>query len=98
MTGGSSQLVVDLLERLGHLYQQHVITSHIPAPECYLNVPIHEFPGGTGPGEIAAFIERMRPDLLHVHYWGDCDEPWYEAVFRAADAVGVRVVENVVRL
>ncbi len=32
MTGGSSRLVVDLFEHLGHRYDQEVITSFIPTP------------------------------------------------------------------
>jgi len=95
MTGGSSQLVVDLVERLGSQYEQHVLTSYIPTPESYVNIPITEIRQGTSAQELAVFMRSMSPDLLHVHYWGEFDEPWYESVFRAAASAGIRLIENV---
>ena len=95
MTGGSSRLVVDLIEHLGQDYDQHVLTSYNPDPACYLNVPISELRQGTSAEEISRLICRLAPDLVHVHYWGECDEPWYDAVFRAVNATSARVIENV---
>jgi glycosyltransferase involved in cell wall biosynthesis len=33
--------------------------------------------------------------MLHVHYWGECDDPWYAEVFEAARKHRCMVVENV---
>ncbi len=95
MTGGSSRLVVDLIEHLGHEYEQQVLTSYLPRPVHYVGVPITELPQGTSVKEITEYLARLAPDLLHVHYWGDCDESWYDLVFRAASEIDVRAIENV---
>lgn len=93
LVGGSSRLVVDLIEHLGDRYEQEVITSHIPSPPAYTGFAIHEYPAL--PAALKRCFEQLRPDLVHVHYWGDCDHRWYEAVFRAAEQTGCRLIENV---
>jgi glycosyltransferase involved in cell wall biosynthesis len=40
-------------------------------------------------------FERILPSALHIHYWGDCDEPWYAKAFRAAEIKGIPVIENI---
>ena len=93
MTGGSSRLVVDLIEHLGHKYDQEIITSYAPSPPAFSGFPIHEFPGSVE--KIAAFLNQKSADILHVHYWGDCDDSWYRQVFAAARKHRCIVVENV---
>ena len=93
MTGGSSRLVADLVEHIGHRYEQEVITFFAPSPPAYTGFPIHEFPKSRE--KIEAFLNEKGVDLLHVHYWGDCDEPWYRKVFKAARKLGCPVIENV---
>ncbi|MBE0575133.1 MAG: methyltransferase domain-containing protein [Desulfuromonadales bacterium] len=95
MTGGSSRLVVDLFERLGHCYEQEVVTSYNPDPPSFTGLPIHEFPNRTNPDDILNYFEKVQPDLIHVHYWGDCDKPWYEQVFDATKKYGCKVIENI---
>ncbi|UUZ69979.1 glycosyltransferase family 4 protein [Polaromonas sp. P2-4] len=92
MTGGSSRLVVDIVEGLGHIYHQEVLTSFIPAPNAYQGVAVREC---RSPYEMVAFLKKFQPDVLHVHYWGDVDFGWYDKVFRAAEEIGCKVVENV---
>lgn len=92
MTGGSSRLVVDIVEGLGHLYQQEILTGFIPAPIAYQGVAVREC---RSPYEMVAFMKKFQPDVLHVHYWGDVDFGWYDKIFRAADEVGCKVIENV---
>ncbi|KQP17278.1 glycosyltransferase [Pseudorhodoferax sp. Leaf265] len=95
MTGGSSRLVIDLVEYLGSQYRQTVLTSFNPDPPAYVGVDIEEcrFPQDIGP--LVAYFQRMQPDVVHVHYWGDCDEPWYAKVIEAANHLGLPVVENI---
>lgn len=95
MTGGSSRLVVDLVENLGGQYQQSVLTSFNPDPPAYEGVSIEEcrFPVDSSP--FLEYFNRIRPDFVHVHYWGDCDEPWYAKVIEAARQMGLQVVENI---
>ncbi len=95
MTGGSSRLVVDLVEHLGSQYRQMVLTSFNPDPPAYVGVDIEEcrFPADISP--LVAYLQRTRPDVVHVHYWGDCDDPWYSKVFEAAEHLGIPVIENI---
>lgn len=92
MTGGSSRLVIDLIEHLGHIYEQEVITSHSPTPPCYTGLVVHEL---TSPRRIIEYLQEYQPVILHVHYWGECDKVWYEQVFSAAENYGCKVIENV---
>ncbi|MFO1311875.1 MAG: glycosyltransferase [Burkholderiales bacterium] len=93
MTGGSSRLVIDLVEHLGGRYEQRVVTSYVPDPPAYVGPRIDVLShGGAGHG-----FERLLAgaDLVHVHYWGDTDEPWYRKAFEAVDRLGCPVIENV---
>jgi glycosyltransferase involved in cell wall biosynthesis len=92
MTGGSSRLVVDLIEHLGHQYEQEVITSHSPNPPCYTGLVLHELKSGK---RIADYFHEFQPVLVHVHYWGECDKEWYEQVFSAAGKYGCKIIENI---
>jgi 2-polyprenyl-3-methyl-5-hydroxy-6-metoxy-1,4-benzoquinol methylase/glycosyltransferase involved in cell wall biosynthesis len=95
MTGGTSRLVVDLIEHLGDHYDQEVLTSFIPSPPAYEGVTIREFRHLDSPSPVLEELKRFRPDILHVHYWGDCDEPWYRQVFLAAEQFGCVIIQNV---
>lgn len=94
MTGGSSRLVVDLSERLGALYEQRVLTGFSPVPAAY-DLPVIEVREPVPPFAMDSVISRFRPDLIHVHYWGDIDEAWYASVFQAAAAAHVPIIQNV---
>ena len=95
MLGGSSRLVVDLIERLGHRYDQRVVTSHVPSPPAYIGADVIEVKAGATEGRFMAALVTPVPDLIHVHYWGDTDEPWYRRVFAAASRIGCPIIENV---
>jgi glycosyltransferase involved in cell wall biosynthesis/2-polyprenyl-3-methyl-5-hydroxy-6-metoxy-1,4-benzoquinol methylase len=95
MTGGSSKLVVDLIEQLGHRYQQTILTSFIPVPQAYTGVAIHELRQPENDVPFLEFFKVHTPDFIHVHYWGDCDEPWYAKAFSAAETLGIPVIENI---
>ena len=95
MTGGSSRLIVDLIEHLGHKYDQEVITYFIPASPAYTGFTFHDFSGPVRMEDIEAFLRDKKTKILHVHYWGECDEPWYRKVFKAAENVPCVVIENI---
>jgi glycosyltransferase involved in cell wall biosynthesis len=92
MIGGSTRLVVDLIEYLGHKYDQEVITNFAPSPAAYTGFPYHVFSEPATPEDIAGFLQERAADILHIHYWG---EPWYQKVFCAARNCTCRVVENI---
>jgi len=95
MTGGSSQLVVDIYEHLGHKYEQVVATMYVPEVVAYQGLPVFDFSGLTKAQEFARFLEEQQADLLHVHYWGECDAGWYRKIFAAADIYLCPVIENI---
>ncbi|MCU4121268.1 methyltransferase domain-containing protein [Variovorax sp. N23] len=95
MTGGSSRLVVDLVEHLGANYRQTVLTSFNPDPPAYEALEIEECRSSTDIAPLVEYFKRTQPDFVHVHYWGDCDEPWYAKVIEAARQLGLPVIENI---
>ena len=95
MIGGSSRLVVDLIEHLGHRYDQEVVTSYNPDPPAYVGLTIHEFPDRSCPDDLLKFFKEVRPQLVHIHYWGDIDMAWYEQVFTAAENCDCELIENI---
>ena len=93
--GGSSRLVVDLIEALGEEFEQPVVTRYIPRPSAYLDLTIHELPHPSNSSPFQALINHYKPAFVHIHYWGDCDRDWYSHVFRACELQGVPVVQNI---
>lgn len=94
MTGGSSRLVVDLFEHLGHLYEQEVVTQFNPQPPNYTGIPIQEFKRHQSKSFIA-YLRRFQPELVHIHYWGSLDKRWYTKMINACSEFGCKVVENI---
>ncbi len=95
LTGGSSRLVVDLVEHLGDRYDQEVVSFLIPTPLAYAGVPIHQFPMEMTVDAVTTFLKKKKADLLHVHYWGEGDAAWYLKVFQAAENWNGILIENV---
>ena len=93
--GGSSRLVVDLIEHLGHKYDQEVVTYGIPDPLAYDGFPCHDFSHLSSSDDLAAFLREKDAKILHVHYWGEDNKPWYATVFGAADLYPCTVIENI---
>ncbi len=100
--GGSSRLVVDLVEHLGHRYEQEVVTRDIPDVPAYTGLPVHHHPELHHERQALAVLDAFRPALVHVHFLGhhrtaysEMDWRWYRRFFQAAERRGVPVVENV---
>jgi glycosyltransferase involved in cell wall biosynthesis len=93
--GGSTQLVVDLHDYLGHKYEMQVVTSAFP-DGVHKGMMIHDLRQPTSFEAFADLFGKFEPDLLHVHYWGDTDWPWYDKAFAAASfQKNCRIIENV---
>ena len=93
--GGSTQLVVDLHNYLGHRYKMEVITSELPKSGRHVGMVIHRHSLSADPEQLAALLRARKPDLLHIHYWGSTDTSWYDALFAAAGATDQTVLQNV---
>lgn len=106
VTGGSARLVVDLIERLGHRFEQQVITAKLPDPPHYIGLDITEQARFRSAAHALTEIETSRPDLVHVHYVADPDAVysvgdwnWYHKLFLALETYvqrhPCRVVQNI---
>jgi glycosyltransferase involved in cell wall biosynthesis/predicted nucleic acid-binding Zn-ribbon protein len=95
MTGGSSRLVVDLIERLGGRFRHRVVTSFVPTPLAYVGAEVGVIGLEASDETIRKCLAQGNPDLVHIYYWGDCDEPWYRRILDAAERLGCPLVENV---
>jgi glycosyltransferase involved in cell wall biosynthesis len=100
--GGSSRLVVDLMERLEHRFQQQVIVRDLPPAPAYLGIRLDQFERLTSPRPVFSYLRRFKPAIVHVHYLGhhnseysELDWKWYNNVFLAAEHYGCRLIENV---
>ncbi len=101
-TGGSARLVVDLIEHLGHRFEQEVITRDYPTVPGYIGLSVHHYECFTHPRQVLSILEKFRPNFIHVHYLGhhknnysELDWKWYNNVFQAAQQYGCRIIENV---
>lgn len=95
VTGGSARLVVDLIEHLGHQFEQEIIIRYNPLLQSYIGVKIFDYPFITSQDEILSYLKQFKPDLIHIHYWGDVDWEWYDNVFQAAQEYGCKLIENI---
>jgi glycosyltransferase involved in cell wall biosynthesis len=93
--GGSTQLVVDLHDHLGHAYDMEVLTAAVPPGGSHDGMRIHRVGLDEPTDRLRPIIETTRPDLVHVHYWGSTDDGWYKPAFEAALSLGVPVVQNI---
>lgn len=93
--GGSTQLIIDIMQHLSRQYQQEVLTSALWPGGDHLGMTAHCVVQPNS-DSIRAMYRRYSPDLVHIHYWGLTDDPWYKAAFDALDVIpGAQVVENV---
>ena len=98
-TGGSQQLIVDIIEGTSHEFEHRIITYNDWGMPSYVGVPIYELNELRDAGPVTRLLEDFKPDVLHVHYWGQrgpgyAHWQWYYWVFQAGFRVGCRVVEN----
>lgn len=95
MTGGSSRLVVDIYEYLGGRFDQTILTSLSPTPAAYAGITVKEIKLSSDEQPFVQYLESLQPDIIHMHYWGDCDEPWYDQAMLAAQQLNIPVIQNI---
>lgn len=94
-TGGSSQLVVDLIENLGHQYEQEVIVRQNPVPPSFVGQKLYNYKTLSHYKELLPYLQKYSPDLIHVHYWNWGDKLWYRHIFEASQKYGCKIIENI---
>jgi glycosyltransferase involved in cell wall biosynthesis len=98
--GGSTQLIVDLIELGSDAYRHEVVVPHSPSPLPYEPVDLHVMPVDRLEG-LRAFLKAKRPALVHIHYWSraenrfDATGVWYATVLAICDELGLPVVQNI---
>lgn len=92
--GGSTQLVIDLVQKLPRPYEHEILTSALWPGGVHTGVGIHQVQAAD-PLAMARLMDEVRPDMIHVHYWGLTDESWYQAALEAIRGCGVPAVQNV---
>jgi len=45
--------------------------------------------------EVRRCFSSFNPDIVHIHYWGDVDKPWYRAFFEMAAEFGCPILQNI---
>jgi glycosyltransferase involved in cell wall biosynthesis len=93
--GGSTQLVIDLLENLADRFEQDVATAALWRGGAHEGMVTHHFPTPLKTADFAALLESRKPDIVHVHYWGLTDDPWYRATIQAAANFPCKIIENI---
>jgi glycosyltransferase involved in cell wall biosynthesis len=93
--GGSTQIIVDLHNHLGHRFEMEVVTSAVPAHGSHKGMSINVVPKPSSHHLVRCIFNRFRPHIVHVHYWGDVDEPWYKTIFEIASEFGCPIVQNI---
>lgn len=93
--GGSSRLVIDLIESLGQFYEHKILTSYAPNPPAYQGVEIDEISYVKNEQPFVAYLKSKKAEFIHLHYWGGCDESWYTLAIRSAEQLGLKIIENI---
>jgi glycosyltransferase involved in cell wall biosynthesis/2-polyprenyl-3-methyl-5-hydroxy-6-metoxy-1,4-benzoquinol methylase len=92
--GGSTRIIADLVELLSHRFEHEIVTSALCPYGEHQGMIVHH----VGQASIAAMAQlygQFRPDIVHFHYWGLSDDPWYEAALAAMDGFHFAAMMNV---
>ncbi len=93
--GGSTQLIVDLHDHLGHRFEMKIITSALPVRGRHQDMDISVVRRSTPQAEVRRLFTSFSPDIVHIHYWGDVDESWYGAFFHTAAELRIPILQNI---
>lgn len=97
VTGGSQQLIVDIIEGLSGEYIHEVALMALHAEQGYVGVTVHDWSNVRDPTIITELLQQVKPDIVHVHYYGQWPHffwHWYHVVFQGAATYGRPIVEN----
>ena len=98
--GGTTQLIVDIIENTSDVYKHEIIVPDYTEPLPYQPVPIHKFPL-IALGGVYAFLQQEQPAAVHIHYWVRQDSLyapiaiWYATIFRICEALKIKVIQNI---
>lgn len=100
VVGGTSQLIVDIIERTSDKYFHKIIVPRYPKPLPYQPLSIAEYTLSELP-DLYKCLQKEKPSLVHIHYWVRPMHRyfdfglWYEAIFKMCNELGLKVIQNV---
>lgn len=100
MIGGSTQLMVDIIERTSDKYFHQIVVPEYLKPLPYQPVDIHSF-SINEMNELYNFLKNEKPELVHIHYYVreitkyEGNAFWYYAVFKICEDLKIKVIQNV---
>ena len=100
IVGGSSQLIIDIIERTSDKYDHQIIVPDYPDPLPYQPVSIKKF-SIVEMHNLYQYLEAEMPSLVHIHYWvrkKNKYEPyalWYQSVFEMCEDLNLKVIQNI---
>jgi glycosyltransferase involved in cell wall biosynthesis len=98
--GGTSQLIVDIIEHTSEKYSHKIIVPELPDPLPYQPLAIYSFPYGQMQ-ELYDFLKVENPDFVHIHYWIRHEHRyknfaiWYQTVFKICEELKIDVIQNI---
>ena len=90
--GGSTQLIMDLVQHLPRAYEHVILTAALWSGGTHTGVCVRHV---HDPTAIMQAVDEVQPDMAHMHYWGLTGEEWYLAALDALRELGVPAVQNV---
>lgn len=97
VTGGSQQLVVDIIEGLNDSYTHEVALFGVLPLQGYVGVAFHDCAHVKEPEDFEELLHQIEPDIIHVHYYGRWPNTywlWYHAALQGALSYNKPVIEN----
>lgn len=100
IVGGSTQLIVDIIERTSDEYCHKIVVPYLEERLAYGPVDIHTF-SVAQLRELSKWLAAEQPQFVHIHYFVRPEDRlseaalWYETVFRICEDLGLKVVQNV---
>lgn len=92
--GGSTQLIIDIVQHLSGRFEHEIVTSALWPGGNHDGLTVHHVPQPSAAAMADLYI-RLKPALIHVHYWGLTDDPWYHAAIDAMAGIPARALMNI---
>ncbi len=91
-TGGSSRLIIDIIEHYGHQYDHKIFTMAYRGADEFLDVDVTVI-DIEDKKKVLELIKEYSPDIIHTHIW---EGEWYHKVFSLLEEVtGSKMIENI---
>ncbi|BCJ93383.1 hypothetical protein acsn021_09520 [Anaerocolumna cellulosilytica] len=91
-TGGSSRLIIDIIEHYGHKFEHKIFTMAYRGADEFLNVDV-EVIDIDNKKIVNEALNRYSPEIIHIHIW---EGEWYHKVFDLLDNNhNYKIIENI---